>query len=372
MANETIYPYGVGGQTPSGVGLNAGTFGDAYDLARKNNYIFGWFLQDYDEDGNQINKMIWHKGNLEFVDAIGASIDGVKNGVTVNVSDACDMTLNGKTFALSAGENNISFDDIGADNAPNNSWSFYESGSDTVNKTYLTEIDFGGFRFNMVSNNYPTGYTNLKKIKRCVFRLNGWWYSDYFSNCGNVEELEISGYINTSRMQGFLDGMTKLTKADLSGLQMILTDYFYCFSQVNRLAALDISGFDTSQITSENTAASYLFKNGGSALKKLTIGNLSNEKCQLHQGFTNVTGCTLICTTSTPPKLRNCAFVNGVAQDEYASTYDWIAGHFTAIYVPHDAVGTYRNNVYVENGTVGNTGWSKYANIIYDIEDYAG
>lgn len=76
MANTTIYPYGVGGQTPSGIGLNAGTFVDAVMAAQENNYVFQWLLQDVDEVGDEINKMIWHIGDRKFIDALGSEIKG--------------------------------------------------------------------------------------------------------------------------------------------------------------------------------------------------------------------------------------------------------------------------------------------------------
>ena len=84
------------------------------------------------------------------------------------------------------------------------------------------------------------------------------------------------------------------------------------------------------------------------------------------------TNAVLICKTSEPPALKNCSFTDSTPNDEHSSTYDWVEGHFTDIYVPDEAVQAYKTNVYVENGTVGNTGWSFYADIIKPISEYDG
>ena len=72
-------------------------------------------------------------------------------------------------------------------------------------------------------------------------------------------------------------------------------------------------------------------------------------------------GRVLVLTTETPPNFKNCKFSDGVAQDEYSSVYDWIAkGNFERIMVPEAYTDNYINNTYIENGTKGKTGWSRY------------
>ena len=52
-----------------------GSFADADEKAFANNVVFPWMLNDTDRDGNKITKMVWHIGNREFVDAIGAKVN---------------------------------------------------------------------------------------------------------------------------------------------------------------------------------------------------------------------------------------------------------------------------------------------------------
>lgn len=176
-----------------------------------------------------------------------------------------------------------------------------------------------------------------------------------------------------------LNHCTLLEKADFSelilrqanGSNQLATLLYNC----PLLREVDVRLLDLSKTKAPNRILSTL-----PSLKKLTIGeNFTNT------GFTGkgellyeVTGATLIIVSSTPPKLKNCSFTDSVANDEHATTYDWLSytsngeviRRFDAIYVPDDAVDTYKTNVYVENGTVGNTGWSYYADIIKPMSEY--
>lgn len=380
MANTTIYPYGQGGQTPSGIGLNAGTFADAYDLAKANNYIFPWMLIDEDEEGNPIKKMIWHTGNGEFIDALGAEISGQRNGLTVTVTKACDMVVNGTTYALSEGDNNFSRGDLSI--SPTGSIVdeilFYNTGTSTSTKSSVTAIDFGNIplRITTTGKNSMKDFTNLTKIDRLMLSSSNWFYS-VFTNC-KVSEVKVSGTITSQDILGIFDGCTLLEKADFSeltlrqnnGSNQQATLLYNC----PLLKEVDVRLLDLSKTKTPNRILA------SASIKKLTIGeNFTNTgftgKGELLSG---VTGATLIIVSSTPPKLKNCSFTNSVANDEHATTYDWLSytsngnviRRFDAIYVPDDAVDTYKTDVYVENGTVGNTGWSYYADIIKPMSEY--
>ena len=413
MANKTIYPYGVGGETPSGIDIvdyttggqdkaasaesvkelaqyvfiGSGTFGDAYDKAKTTLAYFPWLLEDADKDGNAVKKMIWHVGNKKFIDAIGAEIIGKKNGITINVSAPCRMILNGKTFSLPTGETNISFEEVGASYAPEPSFRMPES--DESAKSLVESIDFGGFDIIGINANYypvdsiMTNFPNITRIERLSISVNNpnsWQNSPIYwihSNDYKLEYLSIVGTKSVTRLVGCFDELPKLIEVDFSNMFFTIGSgsdgIASVFSEDPVLAVADISGWTTTNVKNFNQ----VFMNCR-ALKKLTIGNFSNASMTSKtNAFTNVFDCVLICTTSTPPVLKNCAFSNDVAQDEWASTYDWLstsAGvcHFSAIYVPADAVDTYKTNTYIENGTVGNTGWSKYANIIHPITEYNG
>ena len=406
MANKTIYPYGSGGQLPSNIGivndlttggadkalsaeqgkilaqyafLGSGTFADAYDKAKTTIAYFPWLLEDTDKDGNAVKKMIWHVGNKKFIDAIGAEISGQKNGLTVTVTKDCDMVVNGTTYALSKGDNNFSMEDlsISENGSINNEILFYDTGTTTSTKSSVTAIDFGNIPFKVTSTGANTmgGFTNLTKIERLVLSNSTWFYSVFGGN--KVKEIKATGTI-ISDIYGLFNDCTLLEKADFSGLAFrqngtagqLATLLYKC----PLLKEVDVRLLDLSK-----TKTPYRIL-GESPIKKLTIGeNFTNT------GFTNkgellsgVTGATLIIVSSTPPKLKNCSFTDEVANDEHSTTYDWLSytsngeeiRRFDAIYVPDDAVDAYKTDVYVENGTVGNTGWSYYADIIKPMIEY--
>lgn len=380
MANTTIYPYGQGGQTPSGIGLNAGTFADAYDLAKANNYIFPWMLIDEDEEGNSIKKMIWHAGNGKFIDAIGAEISGQRNGLTVTVTKACDMVVNGTRYELSEGDNNFSREDlsISANGSINNEILFYNTGTTTSTKSSVTAIDFGNIPIKISqSGNLFEHFTALTKIKRLVINSTTWFYSA-FNDCA-VSEIKVSGAHTAYDIYGLFSNCNLLEKADFSEMTLrqnnVSNQQATLLYNCPLLKEVDVRLLDLSK-----TKTPYRILSTLPSLKKLTIGeNFTNTlftgKGQLLSG---VTGATLIIVSSTPPKLKNCSFTDSVANDEHATTYDWLSytsngeviRRFDAIYVPDDAVDTYKTDVYVENGTVGNTGWSYYADIIKPMSEY--
>lgn len=407
MANKTIYPYGSGGQLPSNIGivndlttggadkalsaeqgkilaqyafLGSGTFADAYDKAKTTIAYFPWLLEDTDKDGNAVKKMIWHVGNKKFIDAIGAEISGQKNGLTVTVTKDCDMVVNGTTYALSEGDNNFSMEDlsISANGSINNEILFYDTGTTTSAKLSVTAIDFGNIPLKITTTGAHTmgGFSNLTRIERLVLSTSTWFY-DAFNGC-NISELKVSGAITEKDIFGLFAGCKLLEKADLSELTI---------SQNNGSNQLPVLLYDCPLLKEVDARLLDLSKTktphmilAKSPIKKLTIGeNFTNTgftgKGELLSG---VTGATLIIVSSTPPKLKNCSFTDDVANDEHSTTYDWLSytsngeeiRRFDTIYVPDDAVETYKTNVYVENGTVGNTGWSYYADIIKPMSEY--
>lgn len=407
MANKTIYPYGSGGQLPSNIGivndlttggadkalsaeqgkilaqyafLGSGTFADAYDKAKTTIAYFPWLLEDTDEEGNTVKKMIWHAGNGKFIDALGAEISGQRNGLTVTVTKACDMVVNGTTYALSEGDNNFSREDLSlnSNGTINNEILFYNTGTTTSAKSSVTAIDFGNIplSINTTGKESMNDFTNLTKIDRLMLSCSAWFYS-VFTNC-KVSEVKVSGTITGWDIFGVFDNCTLLEKADFSELALRQTNgsnqQATLLYNCPLLKEVDVRLFDLSK-----TKNPYRIL-GESPIKKLTIGeNFTNT------GFTNkgellskVTGATLIIVSSTPPKLKNCSFTDDVANDEHSTTYDWLSytsngeeiRRFDTIYVPDDAVETYKTNVYVENGTVGNTGWSYYADIIKPMSEY--
>lgn len=355
----------------------AGTFADAYEKARANNVVFPWFLRDVDENGNPIEKMIWHNGYRKFVDAIGAEVEGQKNGLTIKVSEGCYLQVgDNPLYALSKGSNNFSFDDLNWNGSSAINYSKFkvlEYDETTANANYSEEIDFGGLKIR-INDNFLSNWDSLKKVKRLHVELYLISHG-LLAECDELIEAQIKGTMATGitgvSTTTMLNKCPKLERADLKEYSVAISpqgqreaNFYGIATSCPRLKYADIRGFDTEQAVIFGNVFRY-----DSSLKTLVIGNLSNANITTKAAtcFEGVTDCVLICTTAVPPVLKNCSLVDNVAQDEYDPALDWVAGHFSAIYVPTNAVTVYKTNTYVEGGTVGNTGWSKYADIIHDI-----
>lgn len=378
---QTLYPFGVGGQTPSGIGLNKGTFAEAYDMARANNYIFPWMLIGEDNNGNPIKKMIWHVGNGEFIDAIGDEIDGQKNGLTIKVNEDCDMLLGSTTYPLTAGVNFFPFggaDGIDWDGTSViTTFSIRESGTTTEHSSYVEEIDFGGLKLQLSSYSLSQ-WSNLTRIERLDASMQASASNVLWKNY-KLKEIQMTGTGVPVHFIHLLHDCQALKKADLRGFQVTfdgVTGMANCFKNCYELEYADIRDIDTLNCTTFQR----LFESCR-ALKTLVVGNFTNASItDKSYAFSEVTDCVLICTTSEPPVLKNCTFNGDTPNDEYSPQYDWLAYdengvtkcHFSAIYVPTNAVNNYKSNVYVTGGIPGNTGWSKYASIIHDIAEYNG
>lgn len=382
---------GMGKELGLGILAGGGTFADAFDKSKEDNVVFPWLMRDTDDEGNDVTKMIWHVGNKLFVDAFGTVIDGQKNGLTIKSSGSGTLTLavvnnvgvtqHQKQLSIEKGENNFSFSDIGLDGNKANSLAVSDA-------SLISEVDFGGFElYNQWNNSFPGSSSLLKvlkKIKRLKINItrmenNNNVITGLFKDAA-LEYVQLSGAItNFNGIQQFFSSTGvnySLLTADLSGLQFTPgTDNGVAKASLNGfmflhygLVECDIRGFDTENVVNMSSMFGHC-----TGLKKLTVGKLSTKNVTTYGNdfFKNVDCDVLICTESTPPALKNCTFDNGVAQDTYDATYDWVS-HFRSIYVPSDAVQAYKTDTYIENGTVGNTGWSKYASIIYDIAEYDG
>jgi len=440
MSNITVYPFGSSGKTPGSEGIGRGTFAEAYEISKKYNAVFSWLLEDVDSEGNSVVKMIWHVGNGKFVDAIGANVNALKDGLTITVSEAGTLevtsvpftrnsnwnsvdwgtvtgaTVNSwnntvgasitKTVSLVEGENNFIPEELGLsstnpETTPITSFTFKNSGG-VASKAPVVALDFGWLYVDFSQTSIFSSYDNLKSVKRLNLLQTikrPQTVEELFLKCRSLESVQAGGLVIVEKNKKWFtqDADTnKLREIDFKDLEV---RHWYNYANAfisdfakgcRSLKTLDIRKFDTSHVTSFSGMFADAYDSGaeplGPQLEKLIIGNFTNKDATtIGTGFLKrTTDAVLICTTTTPPVLKNCVFDNDVAQDEYSPDLDWLAYteevesvptvkcHFSAIYVPTDAVNTYKNNVYVENGTVGNTGWSHYANIIHDIADYDG
>lgn len=73
----------MGKQLGEQILAGSGTFAQAYTKAKGLNYPFPWMLIDEDENGNEVKKMMWHIGDRSFVDAVGSTIKGKRDGITI-------------------------------------------------------------------------------------------------------------------------------------------------------------------------------------------------------------------------------------------------------------------------------------------------
>lgn len=402
MANKTVYPYGSGGQLPSNIGivndlttggadkalsaeqgkilaqyafLGSGTFADAYDKAKTTIAYFPWLLEDTDKDGNAIKKMIWHVGNKQFIDAIGAKIDGKKNGITINsdqsgymrIWDGATYTSNYTDYAISNGETNFSFDEVGGNR--HFFVEFVNENKDAMLTTATLSIDFGGMTITF--NEYHDGRTNhggintyalpfyglsgLKSITglniEATVSNNG--LINVCSGCSALEHIQLGGNISGGKISGWFQQARSLIECDFSQLETHLTNLSsgFNFSLSNNLERVDIRGFDFSDTTN---ISSFMQCNTVNSLNTVVVGNIDTSNVTSSTGFLgNVTGATLVCTQDTPPGW-------GV---------DIIAGHFTSIKVPNKTVDVEGTATAVIDLYKAANGWSTYADIMSTYEE---
>lgn len=407
MANKTIYPYGVGGETPSGIDIvddlttggrdkalsaeqgkelaqyvfmGSGTFAEAYDAAKTTLAYFPWLLEDTDKDGNAIKKMIWHVGNRQFIDAIGAKIDGEKNGVTVTTDTAGYMriwdtvqyqlqTSRWYDYELAVGENNFSFDEIGGNR--HMYVEFVNSAKDDMMSNANMTVDFGGMTLTTYYSSgspatsgtisrYPNlfnNFVNLKSVKRLnieptlssgSIELLSWFFAN-----SSLEYLQIGGTVTQGTIYSWLQQSRSLVKLDLSQLSVPITSIRTGFNFLlsSKLEYIDIRGVDFSGGTS---IASFLNFGSENAVKTVVVGNIDTSSVTASSNFcNNINNATLVCTQDTPPGW-------GV---------DIIAGHFTSIKVPNKTVDVDGTATAVIDLYKAANGWSTYADIMSTYEE---
>lgn len=429
MANKTIYPYGVGGQTPSGteivdyttggndkaasaesvkelaqyVFMGSGSYGDAYDASKGSTINFPWLLEDTDEEGNTLKKMIWHVGNRKFIDAIGAEIVGNKNGLTIKSEVARDITLtfgsDSVVLPIVAGETNYSFNEIKElANVSGYNGDWFSGISFSGDTQPQLDIDFGGMTLKWTSssssiNRFPAHSEGtetplstylFKYIKRLRLDVSGYLIMYPMLSLKEVEMYGTWSYKAFSMLNGKTLNTFTTEKVDLKGLIvtntvtsiLLLTSW----QNNNSLQYLDIRGFDTSNVASLNIAWKCF------SLTTLIIGGgFSNEKVtSLGSGPALVAAnTTIVCTSQTPPVLKNAVLSDGTY---IHSSMDWVYYRVKSngrILVPPGCADVYKNNVYIEpvdgedvtittDGKTTKTGWAMYADIIeeYNEGDY--
>lgn len=393
MASKTLYPYGVGGQTASGIEIvddlttggrnkalsaeqgkelaqyvfmGRGTYGEAHEAAQTYPTVyFPWMLIGEDEDGTPIKKMIWHAGNGVFIDAIGTEITGIKNGITIKASGEGYVSYKGGGLTTAGqldyinGEVNYSFSDIAnilktANAAPTSTYngkSVSEVDSSTSPSTL--EIDFGG----VVVSPSATSLQKFTAIKRMNIGTASLW--NVLGGNTRLVKLQISG--NATDLYRFCKSSgawSPLQEVDASGLTISgnirMDGAFACEPSSDALVKVDIRSLDTSSV---KDMGGIFFKRA--RLKTLIIGNFSTASATSYtNAFGTVSGATLVCTADTPPTMH--------------STWNFITDHFSVIKVPNKTVEVNGEEVTVLSRYQEASGWSTHAAKMstYEVGEY--
>ena len=138
-----------------------------------------------------------------------------------------------------------------------------------------------------------------------------------FSGCSCLTSLDVSGF-DTSQvtsMSWMFGGCSNLTNLDVSGFDTGQVEYMYdMFSNCSSLTSLDVSGFDTSQVTDMDA----MFSNCSSLTSLDVSGFDTSQVTSLDNMFSD-------CSALTNLNLSSFDF-SRVAEDEYSKAYHMLRG----------------------------------------------
>lgn len=326
--------------------VEKGTFAEAYAKANENNVVFPWLMEDEDSEGNPVTKMIWHVGDLQFVDAVGAEIAGDNSGAFAGI--IVTAAKNGilrvynsnddyKDLALYVGENPYSFADLLVDandtytdeTAPerkNVAFGVYETADDassfSVDNTVVTDIDFGGLT--LTSGHLFNSNTTIETIKNLGIKSA----SSLCTGCSSLTHLRVFGGSINSTVSGdnaILQSCTSLEYVDARGL------YLSAFLSSTKCKSSCVFDFRDVCWTFTNTSKPFNLANAAGTLILGPNTDLSVDP-NSWWGTWNNTLTNFVYTAVIPPTLTS----GGV-------TETWLNGKVTNIYVPADSVDAYKS-----------------------------
>lgn len=296
--------------------VEKGTFGDAYDKAKEHLDVqFPWLLDDVDDNGNAVKKMIWHIGDGTFVDAIGASITGRLNGVTIVATEPFKLRAYYAYFTFNnngdyvevdvkKGLNNFTFEQLtpqGCNLGECCKIAFLSIDGSALVNNVIESIDFGGFKTAEVTFNRSS---SIKRISRLVIGgVNGKVNNSsqliapsihqIVYGTTNLEYLQISGeYLTTSDIVIMPAYSSSCRVIDFSGLVINSLS----FSNLASIERIDIRNTNETGITTLNGFLD--FCNIGT----LIIGDFDTSTITSGSVMPNAgTLSKLVCTSPTPP-----------------------------------------------------------------------
>ena len=301
--------------------IGIGTFQEAYDAYKglaESETLFTWILDDVDDDNRPVKKVIYHVGNGAFIDAIGASIVGDLEGLTIVTKGSAKVKIGSSSdnneITLQDGINNFTVNGrhLVGGNASDSINYLDEDGNIsymefTGSPGNIIDVDFGGIGYRVnnprggATGCFRSSLSSLRSVRRmkAVGSLN-----QCFSGNTSVQYIQIySDEIidqreNANQGSEVFRGTTNLRYLDIKNLQIIpekLNNYFYGCGATT----YDIRGFELpSADYNPQLSATFSY----SSVCSIIIG----EDFNVNNGVSGPTeftpgGLEIICVSETPP-----------------------------------------------------------------------
>ena len=261
------------------VPLGMGTFQQAFNYAgqpENSNILFPWILDDFDDDGDRVRKVIYHVLNRQFIDALGSDIVGKLDGFTIVTKEACSIKINGSTVNLLKGMNNIA-------SLSNHAKILWEG-----NESKILSLDFGG------SKQYAGAYELAGNVtKECPLSP--------LNNLRSVRRFGVDGGGNKALNQAFRNNKSILRVEIIGGTALAPISGISCTQTFNGCS--NLKDIDLSKAFIKPNSITMMFSGCGANvydLRNLNLTALANNSGSV---FTNSNIDTLIVGDDfVPPK----------------------------------------------------------------------
>jgi surface protein len=189
-----------------------------------------------------------------------------------------------------------------------------------------TDEQYNNIKDNLTEDNIVSTSDSSKKIYMWYDAGIIYWYSEasliylnkdssyMFSGCESLTSLDLSSFdtSNVTNMEGMFSGCSNLTSLDLSSFDTSnVTKMVQMFAGCESLTSLDISSFNTSKVTNMQ----YMFRNCGS-LTSLDLSSFDMSNVKFLDNM--LVGTDNMLTITTPKKM----FVSGLKINLYGNFED--------------------------------------------------